>query len=132
MSANTDPFADAMRAFAALGAALPGAAGAAAGAPTQLDTLLMQAHWVGSAALLRAGQRASQSWLQFTQEAPAGASAEQRVDAARAHLRRLAEIAADEARAAEQQLRGIDEQARATVAPPPDEAPPKRRAGAKL
>jgi len=111
---NPDPFADAMRAWSTLSAALPGATGAAA---SPLDAVLAQAHWVSSASLLRAGQRAAQSWLQYTQEAPAGASAEQRVEAARAHLRRLAEIAADEARGVEQQLRRVGEQARAAVAP---------------
>ncbi len=92
----------------------------------------MQAHWVSSASLLRAGQRAAQSWLQYTQEAPADAGAERRVEAARAHLRRLAEIAADEARSVEQQLRGLDEQARATVAPAAAaDAQPVRRAHPK-
>lgn len=130
MSAKPDPFSEAMSAWSTLATALPGAA-AGGGAPTALDTVLMQAHWVSSASLLRAGQRAAQSWLQYTQEAPTGASAERRVDAARAHLRRLAEIAADEARAVEQQLRGLDEQARATVAPAAAEAQPVRRAHGK-
>lgn len=129
--ANTDPFGDAMRGWSALVSALPGAAGAAGASPSSLDTVLMQAHWVSSSSLLRAGQRAAQSWLQYTQEAPAGAGAEQRVEAARAHLRRLAEIASDEARSVEQQLRGLDEQARATVAPATAEASPVRRAHPK-
>lgn len=125
MSAGTpDPFSDAMRAWSTLTSALPGATGAPA---SPIDAVLMQAHWVSSASLLRAGQRAAQSWLQCTQEAPAGAGAEQRVEAARAHLRRLAEIAADEARTVEQQLLGLGEQARATVAPAPEPAPPVRR-----
>jgi hypothetical protein len=129
--ASTDPFADAMRVWSTLASSLPTAGGLGGATPSPLDAVLMQAHWLSSASLVRAGQRAAQSWLQCTQEAPAGASAEQRVEAARAHLRRLAEIAADEARGVEQQLRGLDEQVRATVAPQAAEARPVRRAHPK-
>jgi hypothetical protein len=135
MTQPTDLFNDAVRAWSSLATAWPGAsaatAGTAAAAPSSLDTLLMQAQWLGSASLLRSGQRAAQSWLQFTQAAPADAPQALRVDEARAHLRRLAEIAADEARTLEQQLRGLDEQARGLVAPAEPEPAPVRRAQAK-
>lgn len=131
MTQPTDPIADTLRVWSTLASAWPGASAGPAGAPTPLDALLMQAQWLGSASLLRSGQRAAQSWLQFTQAAPADAPLAQRVDEARAHLRRLSEIAADEARTIEQQLRGLDEQARGLVAPAEPEPAPVRRAQAK-
>jgi hypothetical protein len=78
--------------------------------------LLVQAHVASSASLLRAGQRGSESWLQYLKEAGNEAPLELRVDAARGHLRRLAEIAADEARQVAQQLLVLDEQLRGLVA----------------
>jgi hypothetical protein len=144
--ARADPLADAMRSWSALlasawpGSGLGNATGGAAPAPTALEALLMQAQWLGSAALLRSGQRAAQSWLQYTQAAPADAALDVRVDAARAHLRRLAEIAADEARGVGQQLLALDEQACGLIdpsrrAPAPaagsGEPAPVRRAHAK-
>ena len=111
-----DPFSDAMRAWSAIATGLPGAANPGL---TPLDALLMQAHWVSSAALARSGQRGSQSWLDYGKVVATQPELPRRVDAARAHLRRLAEIAADEARQAEAQLRGLDEQLRALVEPAP-------------
>jgi hypothetical protein len=124
-SGRADPLADAVRSWSALlASAWPGAAGATGGAPAPLEALLMQAQWAGSASLLRSGQRAAQSWLQYTQAAPAEATLEVRVDAARAHLRRLAEIAADEARGISQQLLALDEQACALIDPTRRTPPP--------
>jgi hypothetical protein len=120
---TADPLADTLRAWQALLAAWPGAGvapgalsgiggiggvGATTAAP--LEGLLMQAQWLCGASLVRSGQRAAQSWLQYTQAAPADAAPEARADAARAHLRRLAEIAVDEARSVGQQLMALDEQ----------------------
>ena len=111
-----DPFADAMRAWSAIATGLPGAANPGL---TPLDALLVQAHWVSSAALARSGQRGSQSWLDYAKAVATQPELPHRVDAARAHLRRLAEIAADEARQTEAQLRGLDEQLRGLVEPAP-------------
>ena len=123
-----DPLQDALSAWANL-------AGGMARGPTPgsspLDALLMQAHVASSGALLRSGQRATQSWLTYTQEAAASSELSMRVDAARAHLRRLAEISADEARLIEQQLRSLDEQLRALVAPVPGGTDPVRRGQTK-
>ena len=128
-----DPFSDALRAWSAIATAAPGSAGPAL---TPLDALVMQAHWVSSAALARSGQRGSQSWLDYSKAVATQPELPHRVDAARAHLRRLAEIAADEARQTELQLRGLDEQLRALSEPVPataDLAPadPVRYARAK-
>lgn len=125
---SPDPFADAMRAWSSM------ATGLARGqsvVPSPLDPLLIQAHVASSAALLRSGQRAAQSWLEYTMAAAAATDLSLRVDAARAHLRRLAEIAADEARLVEQQMRALDERARGLVTPVGSEEAPVRRAKAK-
>lgn len=111
-----DPFSDALRAWSAIATGLPGAANPGL---TPLDALLAQAHWLSAAALARSGQRGSQSWLDYGKAVATQPELAQRVDAARAHLRRLAEIAADEARQTELQLRGLDEQLRALVVPVP-------------
>ena len=128
-----DLLSDALRAWSALASALPGASSTAA-APAPLDALLMQAHWASSAALTRSGQRGAQSWLDYTQAVAAQPELAQRVDAARAHLRRLAEIAADEARQTQAQMLAFDAQASALVQPlqPLQPSPePQRRARAK-
>ena len=125
---SPNPFADAMRSWFITAAGLPPGQSAA---PSPLDPLLIEAHLAGSAALLRSGQRAARSWLEYTLAASATAELAARVDAARAHLRRLGEIAADEARAVEQQMRAFDERARALVAPAETDAAPVRRAQAK-
>jgi hypothetical protein len=125
----TDPLAQMLQAWPSL-----------TGAGTPVDALIVQAHVASSSSLVRAGQRGSESWLQYLKEAPAEAPLAARVDAARGHLRRLAETAADEARQVAQQLAALDEQARALVAPAaPDaaaapahaEGDPVRRARAK-
>ena len=108
-----------MRAWSAIATAAPGSAGPAL---TPLDALVAQAHWVSSAALARSAQRGGQSWIDYGKAVAMQAEMPHRVDAARAHLRRLAEIAADEARQTETQLRGLDEQLRALV-PPQEPAP---------
>jgi hypothetical protein len=124
----SDPLQDAISAWASL-------AGGLTRGPTPgsspLDAVLMQAHVASSGALLRSGQRATQSWLTYTQEAAAGSELSVQVEAARGHLRRLAEISADEARQIEQQMRSLDEQLRAQVAPVPGGTDPVRRAQAK-
>jgi hypothetical protein len=109
--------------------AWPGALGSA-GAGSPLDALLVQAHVASSASLLRAGQRGSESWMEFVRT-PADAPLAERVDAARGHLRRLGEIAADEARQLAQQLAALDEQARALVDAGATADEPARRARAK-
>lgn len=91
----------------------------------------MQAHWASSAALTRSGQRGAQSWLEYTQAVATQPELAHRVDAARAHLRRLAEIAADEARQAQAQLLVLDAQASALVQPLQPSPEPQRRAQAK-
>jgi len=114
--------------FAALLKAWPGAAGG--GTLTPVDGLLVQAHLASSASLVRAGQRGSESWLQYARTA-ADAPLAERVDAARAHLRRLGEIAADEARQLAHQLAALDEQARGLVDAAAADDEPVRRARAK-
>ena len=129
-----DPFSEALRAWSALATALPGT-GAGTPAPSPLDALLMQAHWASSASLTRSGQRGAQSWLDYAQAAAAQPELAQQVDAARAHLRRLAEIAADEARQTQAQMLAFDAQACALLEPlqpNPEPSPePQRRAKAK-
>lgn len=125
---SPDLFADALRTWSVMAAGLPRGQGLA---PSPLDPLLIQAHLAGSAALLRSGQRAAQSWLEYTTAAAASPDLSVRVDAARAHLRHLAEIAADEARLVEQQMRALDEQARGLIAPAESADAPVRRAQAK-
>lgn len=114
--------------FAALLKAWPGVVSAGAGTP--LEALLVQAHVASSASLVRAGQRGGESWLQYART-PADAPLAERVDAARGHLRRLAEIAADEARQVAQQLAALDEQARALVDGGATSDAPVRHARAK-
>ncbi len=121
-----DPFADALRAWSSLAAGFPGAK---TGVPSPLDGVVMQAHLASSGALLRSGQRATQSWWDYNREAAAAADLAGRVEAARAHLRRLAEIAADEAKQLEQHMRAFDEQVRNLVAA--TDPVPVRRAQAK-
>lgn len=120
----SDPLQDALHAWANLAGGFT--RGPAAGS-SPLDALLMQAHVASSGALLRSGQRATQSWLTYTQEAAASTETSMQVEAARGHLRRLAEISADEARLIEQQMRSLDEQLRAQVAPVPGGTDPVRR-----
>ena len=136
-----DPIAALMRGFSLMTTAFQSQAGAFAGpATTPVNAVLLQAQAVASATVLRGLQRGAQSWADYGQAsaaAPAGMDAahalSHSVDLARAHLRRLTEIAADEARLLETQLRGLDEQLRAAVteSDPPDAGGPVRRAGAK-
>jgi|OpeIllAssembly_1097287.scaffolds.fasta_scaffold377095_1 hypothetical protein len=125
---SPNPFADAMRTWFITAAGLPPGQSVA---PSPLDPLLIEAHLGASAALLRSGQRAARSWLEYSLAASATAELAARVDAARAHLRRLAEIAADEAHLVEQQMRVLDERVRGLAAPAGSEDAPVRRAQAK-
>ena len=125
---NADPLSNVLNAWSTWAGGLPG--GAAVG-NSPLDALMTQAHLASGAALLRSGQRAAKSWLAYTQAAAASPGLEGRIDAAREHLRHLAEISADEARQVEQLMRALDEQARALVDAPLSAADPVRRANAK-
>ena len=138
-----DPLASLMRGFTFMSAALQPPAGAAGmptpmPGPSPLHTALLQAQAAAGAAVMRGLQRGAQSWADYGKamaSQPAGAAAAdeaqqhaRHVDEARAHLRRLSEIAHDEARLLETQLRGLDEQLRATVADAAAaEAPARRR-----
>lgn len=126
------------------------APGAAQGPTARVQTVLLQAQAAASAALLRGMQRGAQSWAEYAKAVNpaatagvAGATAAERqpggpddmhalalsVDEARAQLRRLTEIAADEARLLEQQLRGLDEALRAVLEVPAAEHPRRRARG---
>lgn len=124
---STDTLGGMLDAWSALAGAATG------GAPAPLTNLLMQAHLASSSALMRAGQRGSDSWMDYLKSTGTDATLEQRVDAARAHLRRLAEISADESRQVQQALLALDEQVRALVppVPQPDGTDPVRYARAK-
>ena len=143
---GNDPLGELMRAWAGMAAALPGpdALGAMAGAPdaplpagSPAVGALAQAHWLASAAWLRMSSRAAQSLAQYhrecgvaTQAAGADGPARQ-VDAARAHRRRLGEMALDEARSFDVQVQGLAEQLRASMDDPAAEPAPRRYARAK-
>ncbi len=143
-----DPLASLMRGFYFIASALQPQAGAAGlplsmpqsmplPGPSPVNTVLLQAQAAAGAAVMRGMQRGAQSWADYGRALaprPAGVAAfddaqqlARHVDEARAHLRRLAEIAADEARLLETQLRGLDEQLCATVAGPAPADPPARR-----
>ena len=136
-----DPFSALMRGFSLMASTFqPQASAFANAAAAPVNTVLQQAQAAASAAVMRGLQRGAQSWVDYGQAAaaaPAGMGAAHAlsfsVDQARAHLRRLTEIAADEARLLETQLRGLDEQLRAAVTDPdpPDAGAPTRRANAK-
>ena len=147
-----DPLASLMRGFAFMASALqpmaaspqdtaaavPGAGPGGSRPMPTVPAVLMQAQAAATAAVMRGLQRGAQSWADYG-KASAGGGADidvaqqhlRSVDEARAHLRRLAEIAADEARLLETQLRGLDEQLRATVEAPSPGAPRRRYARAK-
>jgi hypothetical protein len=151
-----DPFAEILRAWGAMASAvlspgstpesLLGSAGARGSGPrAQLAAILAKAQLVSSAALWRSWERAAQSWADYGRatfdaanvgaalpaaplEGEALASA---VDEARTHLRRVAEIALDEARLLEAHLSVLDEELRATLGEPEGEPAPRRNVRAK-
>lgn len=99
-----------------------------------LMNLMAQAHMATSAALLRSAQRGSESWVQFMKESQAESSEGARLDAARAHLRRLGEISADEAKQVQSDLLALAERMReltASTTPASSGVVQKRRAKAK-
>lgn len=144
-----DPLTSMMRGWTALAGALGwpgtgaeawlGGARALAASAAPVNGVLLQAQGAASAAMLRGAQRGAESWAtyltatQALDSATEGAAPWRRVDEARAHLRRLAEIAHDEARVLESQLRALDEQLRQATAPPASatDGPPRRYARAK-
>ena len=144
-----DPLGDMMRSWASMAcAALPrpeslaplaAAAGLGAGASPAGGNLLAQAHMVAAAASLRVWTRSAQSLSAYQQEcsaadtAPGDAQDACHADATRAHLRRLGEIAIEEAHALDAQLQGLGEQVRTQVdaAAPLSHPQPRRYARAK-
>ena len=142
-----DPLTAMMRAWSSMVAAVPPTGTAAdkwlgsaqtlsRGPGAQINTVLMQAQAAASGAMMRGWQRGARSWAEYCRSAGAGTPAlasavgaealARNVDDARAHVRRLAEIAADEARLLAAQLSSIDEQLRAVV-PDADPADAARR-----
>jgi len=138
-----DPLGDMMRTWAGMAsAAMPrpearapfaAAAGAAPGAAHPASNVLAQAHWLATGVSMRVWTRAAQSLVRYQQEsgtadAPAAAEGPARqADAARAHLRRLGEIALEEARSLDAQLQSLGEQLRASMEDPAAAKPPQRR-----
>ena len=136
-SLPNDPLGDMMRSWAAAaaGAGLPGAGNPCGQAIPQSMT---QAHVVSAGASMRVWTRGAQSLAQCQQEsAAAGGPADtdqvaRQADAARAHLRRLGEIALEEAHALAATLQALSEQLRASMETPTETAlPPRRYARAK-
>ena len=137
-SLPNDPLGDWMRSWAAAagGAGLPGAGHPRGQVITQSIT---QAHAVAASASMRVCTRGAQSLAQYQQDSGAvggAADADQvarQADAARAHLRRLGEIALEEAHALTTTLQGLAEQLHASMETPATGAdlPPRRYARAK-
>lgn len=137
-SLQNDPLSDMMRSWAAAvgGVGLPGAGNAGGQVITQSVT---QAHGVAAATSMRVWTRGAQSLAQYQQEsAAAGGAADadqlaRQADAARAHLRRLGEIALEEAHSLAATLQNMAEQLRASMETPATGAdlPPRRYARAK-
>ena len=129
-------FLSASWAAAAGGAGLPGAGHPRGQAITQSIT---QAHAVAAGASMRVWTRGAQSLAQYQQDSAAAggpADADQvarQADAARAHLRRLGEIALEEAHSLTTTLQGLAEQLRASMETPATgvDLPPRRYARAK-
>lgn len=138
-SPTNDPLVDMMRSWVAMASAvmprpealapLAAAAGVSPGVSQGGGSVLAQAHLVAASASMRAWTRSAQSLAQYQQDSSAAgaasvagaAGAEQagrQTDAARAHLRRLGEIAIEEAHALDTQLQGLGEQLRAAMEDP--------------
>ena len=139
-SVPTDPLGDMLRSWASMACAAvpqpqaPGAGAAGPGSSSASGNTLAQAHLVAVAASWRVWTRSAQSLSAYQQECSAASAAAapdaltaRHADAARAHLRRLGEIAREEALALEAQLQGLGEQLRAQVADPADPAQPQPR-----
>jgi hypothetical protein len=113
------------------------------GADGGLMAVLTQAHFASAAAFMRCWNRSAQSWAEYRQAAagavapsapPSGSDGEalgRLVDEARAHVRRLGEIALDEARLLDVQMQVLSEQLRAVVEDPASSGAPRRRARTK-
>lgn len=137
-SLPNDPLGELMRTWAAAagGAGLPGAGHPRGQAIIQSIT---QAHAVAAGASMRVWARGAQSLAQYQQDSgvvDGVADADQvarQADAARAHLRRLGEIALEEAHTLDAILQGLAEQLRASMETPATGAdlPPRRYARAK-
>ena len=137
-SLQNDPLGDMMRSWAAAagGAGLPGAGNPGGQAIAQAIT---QAHVVAAGTSMRVWTRGAQSLAQYQQDSAAAggpADADQvarQADAARAHLRRLGEIALEEAHSLDATLQGLAEQLRASMETPATgtDLPPRRYARAK-
>ena len=141
-SLQNDPLGELMRTWAAAagGAGLPGAGHPRGQAITQAITQsITQAHAVAAGASMRVWTRGAQSLAQYQQDSGAvggAADADQvarQADAARAHLRRLGEIALEEAHTLDAILQGLAEQLRSSMETPATGAdlPPRRYARAK-
>lgn len=133
-SLPNDPLGDMLRSWAAAagGTGLPGAGQPYGQAITQAIT---QAHLVAAGTSMRVLARSAQSLALYQQESGA-ADADQvarQADAARAHLRRLGEIALEEAHSLAATLQGLAEQLRASMETPATgtDLPPRRYARAK-
>lgn len=130
-----DPYGEMLRAWTAMASvALP-----RADATDPFLGLFAQAHLASAAAGMRCWSRWAQSWAEYRQAAmPAaapraddGEALGRAVDEARAHLRRLGEIALDEARLLDTQMQALSEQLRTVVEDPAAPGAPRRRARAK-
>lgn len=109
----------------------------------RVNEVLMQAHFAALAALVRVWSRSAQSltqtwpvgvWVQTgsaTQAADAGRALGRLVDDARAHLRRLSEVALDESLTFGSQMQALGEQLRTVVEYPINTATPRRYARTK-
>jgi hypothetical protein len=113
------------------------------GANGPLIVVLAQAHFAAAAAFMRYSNRSAQSWAEYVQAAagaaapsvrPSGSDGEALgtlVDEARAHVRRLGEIALDEARLLDVQMQVLSEQLRTVVEDPASSGAPRRHVRTK-
>ena len=149
-----DPYGDLFRAWASVASEMLAISGPRAPAPARGDQrgagshrqvieLVAQAHLASSSAFLRCCDRAARSWGEYGQAAAASASPAalsdgvdvgalaKLVDEARAHVRRLGEIALDESRLLSAQMEALGERLRAMVDDPAPQRAPRRYARAK-
>lgn len=149
-----DPLGDMLRAWSgmvnaalpppeALGQLLGGRGAQGCGPAGHVNQVLMQAHFVAAAALMRVWNRSAQSLAQVrpvgpgaqtataAQAADEGQALARLVDDARAHLRRMSEITLDESRRFEIQMQALGEELRTVVVDPIDSAAPRRYARTK-
>ncbi len=146
-----DPLSELWRTWSALAAAampqpdrVAPLAQAPGSTPGPVNAVLARANVAGAAVLLKVWTRSAQSLADYQREtqrlngesAPSAAAAASslaaQVDHARAHLRRLSDIAFEESRALDDQLLALGEQLRALLEDPAPSAPaPRRYARAK-